>query len=107
MDSLSVKVPDELLADVEAYADAAHDGNRSEAARELLRRGLDADAIETENERLQNHLQQLIAQREEHTELVEFVAEEKALQDDRRERQRAPVWRRAKWWVLGTPGEKD
>jgi hypothetical protein len=48
----------------------------------------------------------------EHTELVEYVQEERSIQQRRearreqerereRERENAPAWRRAKWWLLG------
>jgi predicted nucleic acid-binding Zn-ribbon protein len=34
-------------------------------------------------------------------ELVEWAEEERSLAERREERQSAPVWRRAKWWVFG------
>jgi metal-responsive CopG/Arc/MetJ family transcriptional regulator len=98
MDTLSVKVPDDLAERVEAYADAHTDGNTSAAVRELLNQGLAAEQIEADNERLQNHLQTLIAEREEKQELVEYVETERELE---RARVEAPVWQRAKWWVFG------
>lgn len=106
MERLTIRVPEELLEEIERIQDA-DDVSQSEAARQLLRRGSAYDEVKTERDRLERQYRQLIEQREEHTELVEYVEEERDLKRQR-ERQRdrrrtAPVWRRAKWWFLGEP----
>jgi antitoxin component of RelBE/YafQ-DinJ toxin-antitoxin module len=100
MPQVSARVDEDSDARIEAFADE-HDLTRSEAIRELLRRGVEYDRVQTENDRLQRNLQQLIGQREEHTELVEYVEEERGIQQRREERRDAPLWRRARWFVFG------
>lgn len=98
--------------------------NRSEAVEDVLKEGLAAEeqyaayeerieSLEAENERLQQRVQTLIALREEHGELVEYVEREKSLQERREEREseraarrNAPIWKRGYWWVFGR-GEQD
>jgi hypothetical protein len=46
-------------------------------------------------------MQQLIEQQEEKQELVEYVGEERTIQQRREARRNAPLWRRAKWFVFG------
>jgi len=36
---------------------------------------------------------------------VRFAEEQRSLVSEQRDRQNAPVWRRAKWWVFG--GDQD
>lgn len=104
MPQASARVSENVSAEIDAYSDE-HDCSRSTAIRELLQRGVEYDRVRNENDRLQRNLQQLIGQREEHGELVEYVEEERALQQRRQERQDAPAWRRAKWWLFGrSPG---
>lgn len=104
MESLTAKVPEDLLEEIEDYADDEHDGNRSEAVRDLLRRGLDADELEAERDRLERQYRQLIEQRDEHEALVEYVEQEKTLEERRR---RAGLAKRAKWWLVGMPDDED
>jgi chromosome segregation ATPase len=59
------------------------------------------DELETENERLNRERRQLLETREEKKELVRYAETQRELDTRREERQDAPVWRRAKWWVLG------
>lgn len=104
MKKLTVRIPEELLEDVERIQ-ADDDVSQSEAVRRLLRRGSEYESIRQERDRFERQYQQLVQQREQHTELVEYVEQERSLQEQRERRQSAPVWRRAKWWVLGAPGD--
>lgn len=72
-----------------------------EGLRELVEREIEYDELERENERLRAEKRTLINDREERTELVKYVEQERELQRRQEERQDAPVWQRAKWWVLG------
>ena len=82
-----------------------HDGNRSEAIRSLIDKGLQYDdrvaEFATENERLHRERRQLLEQREENQDLVRYVEEERAIQQRREARRDAPLWRRARWYVFG------
>jgi hypothetical protein len=111
MPRYSVRVSEELGERIEAYADE-YDGSQSDALREILHRGVEYDSIRQERDSLQNQLNTLAGREREHGELVEYVQEERSIQqrrEERRERERqrererenAPIWRRAKWFVLG------
>jgi metal-responsive CopG/Arc/MetJ family transcriptional regulator len=103
MENLPAKVPADLLDEIEAHADEHHDGNRSEAVRELLRQGLQYDELRDERDRLERQYRQLIDRQDEHAELVEYVERERSLEERRR---RAGLGKRAKWWLLGMPDDE-
>lgn len=75
--------------------------NRSEAVRELIDQDSDTERLKTENERLKNEKQKLIAQMEENQELKEYVGEDRRIRREERKRQKAPIWKRLYWTVLG------
>ena len=100
MERLTIRVPEDLAKTIDERS-AADDVSDSEAARQLLRRGTEYDDLKTENERLQRQLRATTARERDVDELVEYVEEERVMQQRERERRDAPVWRRAKWWVLG------
>ena len=94
-----------------AYIDglAGEDGpyaSKSDAMRECIRAHQRLDELERENQRLQTRVRKLIDAREEHTELVEYVEDERLDRQRERERRRAPIWRRWKWYVFGTPKDE-
>ena len=65
------------------------------------------EELETEIARLNRERRQLLEQREENQELVRFAEEQRSLVSEQRDRQNAPVWRRAKWWVFGGSQEQS
>lgn len=103
MENLPAKVPEELLEDVEEFAETEHDGNRSEAVRDLLRRGLEYEEIQRDRDRLERQYRQLVERQEEHQELVEYVETERSLE---RQRRTASLATRARWWLWGIPDEE-
>lgn len=104
MNPIAGRVPEATDEGIEAYADE-NDVNKSDAIRTLLAKGLEYDDLRIENERLRNEKRAIISQREEHGELVEYVEEERSMQQRREERRDAPAWKRAKWWLFGRDGE--
>jgi len=100
MNPIASRVPEDVDADIEAYADE-NGVSKSDAIREVLKRGLEYERLQSENERLRNEKRTLINQREEHGELVEYVEEERTIRQRREKRRSAPVWRRAWRWVAG------
>jgi predicted transcriptional regulator len=110
MESVSTRLDDETARLVRETAEE-RDVSQAEVLRELIEKGVEYDDLERENHRLQRRVRALIGQREEHDELVEFVEEERLdrqRERDRREQRRsAPAWRRAKWWLLGTPDDES
>ena len=110
MQQLTIRVADDTAAEIEEQADES-DSSKSEVARELLRLGSEHESLQAECDRLRRELQAANSRYDEHTELVEYVKEERELRRRREERRQrreerrdAPVWRRAKWWVLGRSG---
>ena len=115
----SVSLDAELASYVrEVSAEAGE--NNAEAIRNALRHGreqaervasLEAEAeqlrdrvaeLEAERDRLQAEKQQLLEQREQTTELVEYVEQERAVERQWRE---AGLATRMKWRVLGMPSD--
>jgi predicted DNA-binding ribbon-helix-helix protein len=109
MESVSTRLDDETYRDVRETAEE-RDVSIAEILRELVEKGTEYDdrvsALETENERLHRERRQLLEQREEKQELVEYVEEERGIQRRREQRRAAPLWRRAKWYVLGQPDDE-
>lgn len=67
--------------------------------------------LETENERIHNEKRLILQQREENTELVEYVEEQRELTKYQERRQRllddANILRRWKWKLTGVPVDLD
>jgi metal-responsive CopG/Arc/MetJ family transcriptional regulator len=106
MPTYSVRASGNLADEIEAFADA-YDGSRSDALRELLRRGTAYEDIQRDRDRLQNAQTQLIEHREENQELVEYVKEQRSIEREREDRQReresANIVRRTWWAIAGRP----
>jgi chromosome segregation ATPase len=111
MAQTTLRLPSDMLDALDEEADE-HDASRSKYIRDILasrheHNGMRSEhtrriaELERENERLHRERRQLLEQREEHQELVRHVEDEREDREYRRERRNAPVWRRAKWWVLG------
>jgi len=105
----TVTLDDELAAHVDAVRAQADDSN-AEAVRECVRRSQRLDEcrdrvaeLETEVERLQNEKRLILEQREEHTELVRAVEEERTLEQRRAE---AGLATRVKWAIFGMDGDE-
>ena len=108
MPRLTITVTDEQS---ELLAELSGDGgpyeSKSEAVRSFIESGEDTEELRREVERLNRERRQLLEQREENQELVEFASETRSVLERREQRSEiirtAPVWRRALWWVLGEP----
>lgn len=61
------------------------------------------EELETERDNLRKQLQAANARYDQHTELVEFVEEEKQAKARRREREHANILTRTKWSIFGRP----
>ena len=100
MEKVSISLPSEQVRRLEDMVGSECD-NRSEAARKTIEKGFEHDELEQQVERLQNEKRLILEQRDDHNELIRHVEDEREEREQRRERRNAPVWRRAKWWVLG------
>ena len=97
---VTARVSDDLKDRIEAFSDEI-DSTKAEAIRTLLERGLDFNEIKQENQRLKDQLAATNQRIDDTKELVEYVEEERELQRQRQQKENAPVWRRAKYWVFG------
>lgn len=117
MQPTTIRLPDEVLTEVD---DEAKDRglSRSDYIRELIENRHDYARLQDDYEdqlrdyeetieRLQNEKRLILEQREEHTDLVEYVEEERSMQRRREDREQrraeAGVLTRAKWWLTGMP----
>jgi len=109
METVTTRVKSDTYAEIEDRTDG--ETSKSAVTRELIERGLEAEEIEAERDRLDRHLKQLLQEREEHGQLVEYVQEEKSLRQRQRERQRmkeeANILHRFKWSLTGMPTQRD
>ena len=114
-EKISVTLDPTQVAEISDLVGSEYE-SRSEAVRALIDQGLsyeeqlenlkaeydeEIEELENENERLQRQLAATNRRVDQHQELVEYVQEERELQQRREERRDAPAWRRAKWWLLG------
>ena len=92
---------DELSGDDGPYE------SKSEAVRSFIESGETSEELRQEVDRLNRERRQLLEQRDENQELVEFASETRSVLERREQRSEiirtAPVWRRALWWFLGEP----
>ena len=109
MTTISVKLDDDLLEDVDGRADEEHDGNRSDAVRDLLEKGLDHDQLKAERDDLERQLMAANRRIDTSNEIVEWVEEERSLRERRRtieeRRAHASIVQLAKWRLFGMPTE--
>lgn len=101
---VTARVDDDLYAEIIAVSDEIN-GTKADAMRTLMRQGLEIDKIKQENKNLKDQLAATNQRIDDTKELVEYVEEERELQRQRQQKENAPVWKRAKWWVLGVPLE--
>ena len=118
MKKVSVSLEDEHIAMLEEREEHGDADSRSEALRDVLD---EYEAVRNECQELRNECESLRNRQEDLRkqlreanrtndrveEIVEYVEEEKSLQERRQERESAPVWRRAKWWALGYPDDRE
>lgn len=103
MDPHTIRMPEDLLDELEEEAEE-RGVSRADYIRSLLRQRTEYDELRRENERLRQQLQAVNSRQDDVGELVEYVEEERKIQQRREERRDAPIWRRAKWWVFGRNG---
>jgi len=96
----TIRLPEDLLAELRAEADE-RGVSQAEYIRSVLRNRTEYDELRRENERLRDQLAATNARQDDVGELVEYVEEERRIQQRREQRRSAPVWRRAWRWVVG------
>jgi len=105
---LTITLPEDMNARIaELSGDEGPYESKSEAVRELIRQGERLEEVERERDRLEEKLAAANSRGDDVGELVEYVEHERTIREQERERRRAPIWKRAKWWVLGEPDHVD
>lgn len=94
MDRITISVPDHMVDRLDELAEEDHDGNRSAAVVELMKKGDQYDDLVKERDLLREKLAAVNTQMADTAELVEYVEEERSWRS-------APIWKRARWWVTG------
>lgn len=116
MGSVSTRLEDETERLIRETADE-RGVSVAEVLRERVEQGMAFQDLKREHEQtearvadLRRQLQEANASERDIDHLVTYVEEERELQRQREEReqwreerQHAPAWRRAKWWLFGTP----
>jgi metal-responsive CopG/Arc/MetJ family transcriptional regulator len=116
MEQITVRLPEEVLEELEAEADehgvtrsehiratlASRNDDESEAEVERLRD--EVAELERDVERLQNEKQLILQEREEKAELAAYVEEERSVEQQWRQ---AGLGTKLKWRVFGMPEDAD
>lgn len=106
MEQITIRIPADTLEDLEAEADE-HDVSRSEHIRDVLEHRSEFiqehAELQQELERVRREKRQVLEQREEHTELVKAVQTDRTLQQ---RKEQAGIVTRAKWLLVGMPGDE-
>lgn len=104
MSRLTITLPEDMATQIDEQAgDSGPYDSKSEAVRELIRKGERLAEVERERDRLREQLAAQNSRADDVEELVEYVEHERALRREERRRRSAPIWERAKWWVFGAP----
>ena len=103
MPRLSITLTDEQNERVEELVENGEYSSKNAVVQDWLERAEKVNQLESDLERCRRARRQLLEQRDENKELVQYAQNERDAAERREERSRAPAWRRAKWWLLGTP----
>lgn len=99
MQPVTIRIPDDTYRVLAEEADK-NDRSMSEVVRARVEKGMNYDDLEARHDDVQRQLAAVNSREEDVTELVEYVEQERELQRRRENRQDAPIWHRAKWWVF-------
>jgi Arc/MetJ-type ribon-helix-helix transcriptional regulator len=103
MPRLSITLTDEQDNRIEELVESEEYSSKNAVVQDWFERGEKVNQLESELERCRRARRQLLEQREENKELVRYAESEREAAERREDRRSAPAWRRAKWWLLGTP----
>lgn len=108
VDRITVTLPEDMADRIaELSGDEGPYESKSEAVRNLIRQGEQYDDVAQERDRLEEKVAAANTRADDVGEIVEYVERERAVRERERERRRAPIWERARWWILGEPGDDD
>lgn len=99
MQQLSIKLPDDAIESLDALAAEKHDGNRSQAVREIVEKGLEYDDLKVERDHAEAARDQLREQMvaRENTE-KEVVALRERIEQRERSADAPFFVRWVRWW---------
>jgi len=101
MQQITVRLPEELIGELDDEAENGHYDSRAERIRDVLESRSDVDELQQEVDRLRRERRQILEQRTENQELVAFADQRRSMLERREARHNAPLWTRAKWFVFG------
>jgi Arc/MetJ-type ribon-helix-helix transcriptional regulator len=108
MQRVTVTLEPEQLETISDVQEEGKAESKSEAVRHIIQRyeeqQQEYEELHTEYERVKNEKKTIIEQREENTELVEYVEREKDMQERYRE---AGIMTKAKWAIFGMDSSDD
>lgn len=106
MPRLSITLTDDQNDQIEELVESGEYSSKNAVVQDWLGRGEKVNQLESELERCRRARRQLLEQREENKELVRYAESEREAAERREDRRGAPAWRRAKWWLFGTPDDE-
>lgn len=108
MKRVTVSLEPEHIEAIDSVQEEGKAESKSEAVRHIINRyeeqQQEYEQLHTDYERVKNEKQTIIEQREENTELVEYVEREKDMQERYRE---AGIMTKAKWAIFGMDSSDD
>lgn len=113
MQNVTLRMDEEFVETLDSEADD-RDLSRSDYIRNILQSRHDTsdlqreiDALQRKNNELRSQLQAANQRIDASNELVEYVEEQREMENSREERRHANVLRRGWWWLAGTPESGD
>lgn len=111
MEQITVRIPEHTLEELDHEAEAEGGvASRSEYIRQIIdqrnddEKAAELERLRTQVERLQNEKQLILQEREEKSELVAYVEEERSAEQRWRQ---AGLGTKLKWRVFGMPEDAD
>lgn len=99
--ALTITLSDERYERIESMVESDEAESKSAAVNQLLDDGERANELEAQLNDLRRQLQQANARNDDIEDLASYVEAERDLQQEERERRRAPFIQRVKWWWFG------
>lgn len=113
MQNVTLRMDEDFVETLDAEADE-RDLSRSDYIRNILQSRDNAnelqrkmDELQRKNDELRSQLQAANQRIDASNEIVEYVEEQREVEDKREKRSHANVLRRGWWWLTGTPEDEE
>lgn len=101
MQQITVRLPEELIGELDDEAENGHYDSRADRVRDVLESRTEVDELRQEVDRLRRERRQILEQREENQELVRFAEQQKTVLERQEARKARPIWSRAYRYIFG------